>query len=173
MSAVMSDSRQVTNMPVIIDGYNLLYAIAAVGEEYQSFSEEDLCRSISEYLVKVRDRGAVVFDGTGPPDKDGLGGLKNMEVYFSGPHTDADTIIEEKILDNTAPKSLIVISSDRRLKDAARKRKAVSIPSDVFWRMLIQELDKKVPTPEPKEKRHIITEHETHQRMTLFDIDDD
>jgi len=160
-------------MPVIIDGYNLLHAIAAVGEEYQNFSEEDLCRSISEYLVRVRDRGAVVFDGMGPPDKDGLGGLKNMEVYFSGLHTDADTIIEEKIFDNTAPKSLTIVSSDRRLRDAALKRKALSIPSDVFWRLLIQELDKKVPTPEPKEKRHGITELEADQWMNLFDIDDD
>jgi len=158
-------------MPVIIDGYNLLRSIQKTCEELEALTEAGLCRTLSEYLKRVRDHGHIVFDGTGPPDKSNLGGFGNLEVYFSGPHTDADSVIEQKILDNTAPKSLIVVSSDRRLKTAAGKRKAISVSSDIFWNGVIQQLDKKKVTPEPKQKRHGLTEIETDQWMDLFDLD--
>ena len=159
-------------MPIVVDGYNLIHAIASMGEEFQGFTEDDMCRYISEYCVKVRNQCSVVFDGTGPPDKSGLAWLKNCEIYFSGPHKDADTWIEEKIEDSSAPKNLIVVSTDRRLRDAATRRKAISIQSHIFWAMVIQELDRKAPTPEPQEKRKGLTEGETDQWMNIFGLDD-
>ena len=159
-------------MPVIIDGYNLLRSIQKIDEEYATLIEAGLCRVISEYLRRVRDHGHIVFDGTGPPDKSNLGDFGNLEVYFSGPDIDADTVIEEKIQDNTAPRSLIVVSTDRRLRAAAGKRKAVCIRSELFWPQLIAQLDQKKPTPEPKQKRQGLTDAETEQWLDLFNIDE-
>ena len=158
-------------MPVIIDGYNLLRSIQKTYEECASLTEVGLCRTISEYLKRVRDHGHIVFDGIGPPDKSNLGDFGNLEVYFSGTDTDADTVIEEKIQDNTAPRSLVIVSSDRRLRAAAGKRKAVCIRSELFWPQLIGQLDQKKPTPEPKQKRQGLTDAETEQWLDLFDID--
>lgn len=157
-------------MPVIIDGYNLLRAVQKTDEGVTLLDEAALCRVISEYLRRIRDHGHVFFDGTGPPDKSEMGGLGNVEVYFSGPNIEADDMIEEKILDCSAPKRLVVVSTDRRIRAAARKRKAISVRSEIFWDALIKQLDKQVPTKEPREKRHGITEGETDQWMDLFDI---
>lgn len=159
-------------MPIIIDGYNLLRAIQKGDEQYESLDEASLCRFISEYLKRTRTYAQVIFDGTGPLDKSELSGVDNLEVFFSGPDTEADDIIEEKILEYSAPKRLVVVSTDRRLRAAAGKRKATSVTSDIFWMSLIEQLDKKRPTPEPKEKRHGITELETDQWLDEFGLDD-
>ena len=157
-------------MPIIIDGYNLLRWVQNI-EEYQSLDEAALCRIISEYLVRVRTYAQVIFDGLGPRDKSELGGIDNLEVFFSGEHLEADDIIEEKIAEYSAPKKMVVVSTDRRIRAAAAKRKSISVTSDLFWLSMIEQLDKKKPTPMPKEKRHGLTELETDQWMDEFELD--
>ncbi len=154
-----------------MDGYNLLRIIQR-SESMAALDEAGLVHILSEYLKRTRDRGQIIFDGIGPPDKSGLGGFRNLEVFFSGQDKDADTVIEEKIQDNTAPRSLIVVSSDRRLKAAAKKRKAVSLGADMFWMSVCKTMEKEPPRPEPKEKRHGITDAETDRWLDYFGIDE-
>ncbi len=161
-------------MPYLIDGYNLLRAIQRF-EEFALFDEVQLCRTVSDFLRCVQSRGHIVFDGIGPPDKRELGGIRGVEVYFSGESLEADDIIEDKIADNSAPKSLVVVSSDRRLRDAAKRRKATSLQAEPFWAFLIAQLEKaeKRPAPEPREKRGGITDQEADLWMDAFGMDDD
>jgi len=159
-------------MPYLIDGYNLLRAVQKF-EEFSELTDVQMCRAISDYLAAVRDHGHVVFDGIGPPDKSPFGGMPGLEVYFSGESCEADDIIEDKIADNTAPKSLVVVSSDRRIRSAAARRKAVDIPAELFWQTLLAQLERQAnrPAPEPSEKRHGVTEKEADLWMDLFDLD--
>ncbi|MHC4291501.1 MAG: NYN domain-containing protein [Planctomycetota bacterium] len=159
-------------MPYLIDGYNLLCSVQKL-EEFSSLTDVQLCRAVSDYLRCVRDHGHIVFDGIGPPDKSAFGGIPSLEVYFSGQSYEADDVIEEKILDNSAPKSLVVVSSDKRLRKATTKRKAKAVPSEFFWQHLLLQLEKQAarPTPEPSEKRHGLTERETDVWLDVFDIE--
>lgn len=159
-------------MPYLIDGYNLLRAVQKL-EEFADLTDVQLCRALSDYLCAVRDHGHIVFDGIGPPDKSAFGQIPKLEVYFSGQTYEADDIIEEKISDNTAPKSLVVVSSDRRLRKAAGKRKAVPVSAEQFWQTLLLQLERHAnrPAPEPTEKRHGLTERETDVWLDLFDLD--
>jgi predicted RNA-binding protein with PIN domain len=158
-------------MPFLIDGYNLLRAMQKLDEQYDAIDEAGLCRILSEYLKRKRSHGQVVFDGLGPPDKSDLSGFGNVEVYFSGQELEADDVIEDKILSNTAPKKLIVISTDRRIRAAAGQRKAVSVRSELFFDEVVRLLDRKTITPEPQEKRGGLTEAEAQQWIDFFDID--
>ena len=159
-------------MPYLIDGYNLLRAVQKL-EEFASLTDIQMCRAVSDYLCCVRDHGHLVFDGTGPPDKSPFGGIPSLEVYFSGATYEADDIIEDKIQDNTAPKSLVVVSTDRRIRTAAAKRKAIAIPAEVFWQNLLAQLEKHAnrPAPEPAQKRHGLTERETDLWLDEFGFD--
>lgn len=159
-------------MPYLIDGYNLLRAVQKQ-EEFSALTDVQMCRAISDYLSCVRDRGHIVFDGVGPPDKAAFGGIPGLEVYFSGPSCEADDVIEEKIADNSAPKSLVVVSSDRRIRSAAAKRKAIDAPADLFWQTLLARLEKQAnrPAPEPTEKRLGLTEREADLWLDIFDLD--
>lgn len=158
-------------MPLIVDGYNLLRAVQKM-EEFASFTDVQLCRALSDYLRCVRDRGHIVFDGIGPPDKSAFGGIPGLEVYFSGESTDADSVIEQKIADSTAPKGLMIVSSDRRIRASAARRRAVSVGAEAFWQSLLAQLEKESrrPAPEPLQKRHGLTDRETQLWLKKFDI---
>jgi len=159
-------------MPYVIDGYNLLRSVQKL-EEFAALTDVQLCRVVSDYLSCVRDHGHIVFDGVGPPDKSPFGGIPLLEVYFSGPSLEADDIIEDKIADNSAPKSLVVVSSDRRLRTSAARRKAKAVPAETFWQILLNQLEKQAsrPAPEPTEKRHGLTERETDVWLDIFDLE--
>ena len=158
-------------MPFLIDGYNLLRAVQKY-DAYADLTDVQLCRYLADFLRAVRDRGTIIFDGIGPPDKRELMGIRGLEIRFSGEKSDADSCIERKIEENTAPKRLFVVSSDRRLRAAAARRKAKSVPVDVFWPTLCKALESgpKI-APEPREKQKGITDHETDAWMDYFDMD--
>ncbi|NIA17064.1 MAG: hypothetical protein GWO86_01830 [Planctomycetes bacterium] len=156
-------------MPLLIDGYNLLRTIQR--DLCTSLNDTQMCLLISYYLYRKRDSGKIIFDGIGPPDKTSLRDITGLEVLFSGRY-EADDIIEQLVLESTAPKRLVVVSSDRRVKTAAKKRKAVAINSDDFWSGLIKLLEKKRPNnPEPPGKRDGISEKETDGWLEEFGLE--
>ena len=150
-------------MAVIIDGHNLLHSVQKAGKDFEPISDVQLCRFISEYLKQTGGKGEIIFDGTGPRDRSGFDNISGLEVFFAGRSSDADTIIEDKIKINTAPRSLTVVSSDRRLRDTARARKATVLKSQVFWNNLCKQLSRKRTTKEPATKRRGLSESETEQ----------
>jgi len=152
----------------IIDGHNLLHTIFKVEGDSGAVSDVGLCRILGRYFLLTSEKGEIIFDGTGPPDKSGFDNISNLEVFFAGPGTDTDTVIEDKISASTAPKGLTIVSSDRRLRSAARKRKAISIKSDVFWNDVQKQLSRKRPIKEPTEKRQGLNEGETEQWLEFF-----
>jgi predicted RNA-binding protein with PIN domain len=156
---------------VIFDGYNLLHSIQKTGDYPISISDIQLCHIIGRYLKFISEKGEIIFDGTGPRDKSGFENIINLEVFFSGLNSDADTIIEDKIKSNTAPKRLTIVSSDRMLRDAARKRKATVVKSQVFWDNLCKQLARKKTKPEPAGKRHGLSEGETDLWLKIFGLE--
>ena len=109
---------------LIIDGNNLLHTIYKTAGDSVTISDVGLCRALSRFLILTGEKGEIVFDGSGPPDKTGLDNIANLEVSFAGLGSDTDTVIEDKIRASTAPRGLTIVSSDRRLRKAARTRKA-------------------------------------------------
>ncbi len=158
-------------MPVIIDGHNLLHSNQKTVEEGESISDVGFCRAVSRYLQVIGEKGEIVFDGTGPPEKFGFENIRNLEVIFVGMSTDADTVIEDKISASTAPKRLIIVSSDNRVIRAARTRRAKSIKSESFWKDLRKQLSRKRATKEPEQKRRGLTEGETKQWLDFFGLE--
>jgi predicted RNA-binding protein with PIN domain len=158
-------------MQIIIDGYNLLRSIEHLFEDQTAVSDVKLCHAIDKYLKYTRQKGEIVFDGIGPPDKSTFNTLENIQIIFTGSNTDADTIIESKIKNSTAPTNLIVVSNDRRIRDAASARKAAATKSEDFWNDVVKFLEKKRSAPEPRGKRHGLTDGETSQWLKLFGLD--
>jgi hypothetical protein len=145
-------------VPYLIDGNNLIYAVAEVGPEVGR-----------QGLVEMLDRWpgpdarvCVVFDGPAPPvglarQIDGAG----VEVIYSAGRT-GDEIICERIASDSAPRTLHVVSTDREIRRAARRRRCRSIRSETFARELLAELrraNQPAPPPaEPPEKRTGVTD---------------
>jgi len=157
-------------MPVIIDGHNLLWLIRNQ-EEDRTITDVGLCKVLDMYFSLTGEHAEIIFDGVGPPDKSGFNGVKYLEITFSGRSTDCDTLIENKILESTAAKRLVIISSDRRLRDAADRRKAASIKSEDFWDAVKNKISKYKPRKEPAQKRKGLTQSETELWLKEFGIE--
>jgi len=154
----------------IIDGHNLLHAICKMEEDAKALREAGLCKVLGTYLRLTGEKAEIVFDGTGPPDKSGFDGIRNLEVLFAALGTDADTTIEDKIRATTAPKGLTIISSDRRLQQAAHARRATAIKSEIFWIEVQKQLSRKRGPREPSAKRQGLSQSETEQWLKVFGI---
>ena len=128
-------------MSLLIDGYNLLYAVGIVGRDTGGVGLQRSLTAMLNFLAEtiapdLLRRTTVVFDGVAPgfPLQ---GDYQGVMVQFAGRGHDADSLLEELILANTAPRRLVVVSSDHRLQRAARRRKARPVDSDVWYRELI------------------------------------
>jgi len=158
-------------MMFIIDGHNLLHSIQKDSPESGPISDVRLCRIIGSYLRLTGQKGEIIFDGTGPPDKSGFDGINNLEVFFAGFTTDTDTVIEDKIISNSAPRRLKIVSSDRRLRRAAKARKAISIKSEDFWSNMQKQLSREKKPKEPTAKRRGLSESETSRWLEIFGLE--
>jgi uncharacterized protein len=126
-------------MPLLIDGYNLLN-VANVPVPVRGKANLEKARlALLNFLAESLDpeevpRTVVVFDAHDPP-----WGVprelrhKGLLVRFAAREADADSLIEELILADNAPRRLTVVSSDHRIQRAARRRRARAVDSDVWY----------------------------------------
>lgn len=119
-------------MTIIIDGYNLLHASGVFGRERGPRGFEQSRLALLDMLVGLLGDETmitiVVFDAARAPD--GLPGRlthQGIRVWFAREYPDADSLIEELVVDDNAPTSLVVVSNDRRLQAAARRRRADAV----------------------------------------------
>ena len=117
-------------MAIIIDGYNLLHASGVMpqgnGPHTFARAREALIRFLAASLTdEERSRTTIVFDAREAPfNQPRTLDHEGMAIRFAPREIDADTLIEELIQADTSPKRLTVVSSDHRIQNAARRRRA-------------------------------------------------
>ena len=128
-------------MALLIDGYNVLHCTHVLPDRWSEVGVVGLCRLIDR--AGPRGGARVVCDGA-PPAAASLGacegGLRQsigaVKLIFAGGGHDADPLIESMIEEEAAPRQLMVVSNDRRLQVAARRRGAGIVSSEEFLRRL-------------------------------------
>ncbi len=131
-------------MPLLIDGYNLLYVSGIIGSGRGPGGLERSRLALLNFLaesVEPRELShtTVVFDAREAPR--GLPRVvphRGITVRFAADYEEADDLIEELIRADSAPRRLVVVSSDHRIQRAARRRRAKAIDSDVWYADLIR-----------------------------------
>ena len=122
----------------LIDGYNVMHAAGRLGPR---LSRERFRRARRRFLDEVadalsKDHAAdvtVVFDASVPPGDFPISSTyRGMRVIFAYGDEDADTRIEYILGHDSNPKSLTVVSSDRRIRDAASRRRCTPLTADAF-----------------------------------------
>ena len=131
-------------MPILIDGYNLLNVASVPVSARGKANLEKARLALLNFLAESLDpeevpKTVVVFDAHDPP-----WGLprqvrhKGLMVRFAAREEDADSLIEELILADSAPRQLTVVSSDHRIQRAAKRRRARAVDSDVWFAEVIR-----------------------------------
>ena len=124
-------------MPLIIDCNNFLHAPKPTS--LAGLDELELCRK----LARTGWRGAgvrIVCDGSPGPLATVQSPTEEIELIYAGPGREADEVIERLIAQDTAPRRLVVVSSDRRIQRAAQRRRAQAWSSERFGRELASAL---------------------------------
>ena len=115
----------------LIDGYNLIHALGMIQRQMKAGGLEESRRWLLDFLADSfgddSSRVTIVFDAKHAP----RGVARHQEhrglhVQFAPSKESADDRIETLIDEESTPAALVVISNDRRLKDAAEHRGARS-----------------------------------------------
>jgi predicted RNA-binding protein with PIN domain len=131
-------------MPLLIDGYNLLYGAGIVGQGRGpgglERSRHALIRFVAAGLNDAdRATTTIVFDAAGaPPGLPSTIVSEGITIRFARGYADADELLEELVTADHAPRKLTVVSSDHRVQRAAKRRRAKAIDSDVWYEAMLR-----------------------------------
>jgi predicted RNA-binding protein with PIN domain len=126
-------------MRYLIDGYNLMYAGGLLGRKLGPHGFHKVrTRFLNDlaYCLGPVDahQTTVVFDASDTKDdRPRAVTHKGLSIVFAVGDESADERIEQLLAQHPIPKSLTVISSDRRLVQAATRRRARAVSSEDFW----------------------------------------
>jgi uncharacterized protein len=126
-------------MALLIDGYNLLNVTSIFGEAGPGTALHRTRLAFLNFLASSltdheRKQTTIVFDAAGaPPGLPRTTTHDEMTVHFAQRHSDADEMIEDLLENFSAPRSLVVVSSDHRVQRAARQRGATFVDSEQWY----------------------------------------
>jgi hypothetical protein len=84
----------------------------------------------------------------------------------------ADTVIAERIERDSGVRHLIVVSTDREIARAAKRRRATAMRSDEFWRCVLEDLTRPAGASlEPIEKRRGLRPGEAEDWVKRLGLD--
>lgn len=144
-------------MPLLIDGYNLLHVTALFGRGTGPGGFHRSRLALLDFLAArlspaERERTTIVFDSAeAPPNLPHTYRHEAMLVRFARGYPSADALIEELIAADHAPRQLVVVSSDHRVQNAARRRRATAVDSD-RWFADLRTRDRSAPDRETGHK---------------------
>ena len=156
-------------VPYLIDGNNLMFALSEVHGEV---GRQGLCRLLCD-LAAAAQRVHVVFDGPPPDGPANQGDQTSLTVDYAAGRT-ADALIREHSAAESAPRRLTVVSTDRQIRRAARRRRCPAVTSEEFAQSLLAmpHPDEKSPSPEPPEKRRGLSPEQTQKWLREFGFDE-
>jgi predicted RNA-binding protein with PIN domain len=159
-------------VPVVIDGNNLLHAARDADALSPLIGRSMLCNTIGRWAELRGERVHIVFDGPAP-DAPLAKQIAHpaVQVSYSGSGRTADALLTYLIEGDSAARRLVVVSSDRQVIRAARRRRAKPIGSDMFWRSVKRDLARPAPgRTEPEEKEAGLNPAATQEWLTEFGL---
>ncbi|MEO0632054.1 MAG: NYN domain-containing protein, partial [Planctomycetota bacterium] len=112
---------------LLVDTYNVLHTPAALRSLHDEPTPGHLAVLVAASRYR-RDRAVLICDGSPHPEHLGPSAeqraefryrVEGVEIVYAGPGRDADSLIEQWIARDSAPRRLKIVSNDRRLIRAA------------------------------------------------------
>jgi uncharacterized protein len=171
----------------LIDGYNVMHAGGRLGTK---LSRSGFRRARRQFLDELSaalgpqraPQTTVVFDASVHPGDFAIDAeYRGLGILFALGDENADARIERLIAADSHPKTLTVVSSDRRIRQAAVRRRSESITAERFWEWIddLKERSRQRPAviappppvlPDPA--RQAPSGDESHWLETFRDIED-
>ena len=169
-------------MAILIDGYNLIHSVGLIprriGPRTLERSRRALLNSLANHLGPEHvNSTTVVFDAKDSrPDAASSADHRGITVLFAHDHEEADELIEQLIRHDSAPRQLVVVSSDHQIQQAARRRGAQAVDSETWYDQLertAQNTRHQPPIEVPEKPEHGLSASEVESWLQDFGIADD
>jgi predicted RNA-binding protein with PIN domain len=157
----------------LIDGYNLIHAMGAlparIGPGGLEKARLRLLGLLHACFGSAAPAVTVAFDASGaPPGCTPEHDYHGLRIRFAVGGQQADDLIEDLIQHAPAPKQLVVVSDDHRLRQAARRRHAQAMKCTAFLDLLDRLRRRQIPRTAPAEKRETTGSDETRRWLEEF-----
>lgn len=119
---------------LIVDAYNVLHVTGVLPPELAGLEAPDLADLIAQSRWG-RHQAIVQCDGTKPRDVRAVD-RGSVRVSYAGGGASADAAIERLVNESSHPRRITVVSNDREVQRAARRRGARVLRADDFLRQL-------------------------------------
>jgi predicted RNA-binding protein with PIN domain len=163
-------------MPLIVDTFNVLHQTGVLPPDLAGVDVAGLIDLISRSRFR-RSRVRLVCDSVSRlPDEVSEVGI--IAIEFSGRGRTADDVIADRINRSTAPKRLTIVSSDREVQKAARRRRCIVLSSPEFLRQLAADVERgerdagKNQPQRPKQFTRPLSQRDTAKWMREFGVDE-
>lgn len=167
-------------MRILIDGYNVMHAVGLMGKR---LGPDRFRRARQRFLNTLADglgpvdahQTTVVFDAVAPPEEfPAQTTHKGITVVFAVGDDSADARIEQLIAQHGTPKTLTVVSSDLRIRQAAERRKARALTADAFLDQLeTSRRAKPVPKTDTTKERPLSSRESAYWQEVFADLEAD
>ena len=160
-------------MAIIVDGYNVLHTAKWLASGWKGVGRAELCKLLGQLSQVTGEKVTVVFDAAPPKRGPGIGKELMAEVVFSGHGRKADDVIIKMINESSGPRDLTVVSSDREIRAAAKRRGCKVRPAGEFIQASARQLGSAMRdlAAEPEEKEKGLDPDASRQWLEEFGID--
>lgn len=119
-------------MPYVIDGHNLIHVMPGI-ELDEEHDEVRLVQKLRGFFGRIGKKAEIVFDHGLPGGHSRDLSNSQVKVTFAPAHRlSADAVIMKRIRASRDAAQLVVVSSDREVRDAARAGRARVMTSQEF-----------------------------------------
>jgi predicted RNA-binding protein with PIN domain len=141
-------------MDWLIDGYNVMHGGGRIGPALSRDGFKRARRRFLDDLVTAlgadAGRTTIVFDAlVHPGDFHVDTQYRGLAVLFALGDENADARIEQLIASHPKPKTLTVVSSDRRIRQAAARRRARCLTAEQYWELIDELKDRRANEIKP------------------------
>lgn len=126
-------------MPIVVDAYNVAHVTGVLPPGLAGMDVPELVQVLPRTRFGA-ESVVLVCDGTptgGAPRAEGAG---RVRVTYAGGGKSADDLIAAMVQRSSAPRTLTVVSSDREVQRAARRRRCPVLSSEDFLRRIASDL---------------------------------
>jgi hypothetical protein len=157
-------------MPLIIDTFNVLHVTGVLPPDLAGLDAAGLAALIAKSRYR-HEPTTLVCDGVAPPeDPAARRPDAAFTVLHSGAHVSADDLIARLVARSTAPRRLIVVSTDRAVAGNARRAGCRVLRSDAFLGQLVDDAER--PGQRPRTDRPTsVSSGQVEKWMRVFGLD--
>lgn len=137
-------------MPYLIDGHNVIGQMPGLSLDDPD-DEAKLVALVQRFCLRGRRKATIIFDRGLPGGVSRLSSSEVTVVFASDRHTTADDLVLNRIRAERNPGGLIVVSSDRKIADAARQRRMKVESAREFGLRLARPAKGAGPAPEKEQ----------------------